>query len=401
LYKLDQIVIFCGGFGTRLKKISKGVPKSLISIKNKAFIEILIQNFSRFNFKEVLLLCHYKGKKFYRKYHNKRINGLLIKCIIEKKPLGTLKSLINARKSLENFFLLSNGDTFFDANISNLYQKFNYKKNLMLLGAVQILTDDKLRYQNFLIKNKLLKKVYYSKKKTQIINTGLAIVNKKVLKNTKKDDDSFDKHLIKFLAPKKKIQVEVSKKKFIDIGTPNDLNFFIKNRNFFLKKPAIFLDRDGVINFDYGYVYKKRDFVLKKNVIKAIKYLNEKNFYVFIVSNQSGIGRGYYSIKDVEDLHKWLRNILRLEGAFIDDIFYAPYFKKSKNFFFRRGIMLRKPNTGMIELAKKKWNIDMKKSYVIGDSNIDKNLARNAKLKYLPVYNNSNLLSIVKKNCKN
>ena len=97
MYKLDQIVIFCGGFGTRLKKISKGVPKSLILVDNKPFIEILIQNFSRFNFKKVLLLCHYKGDKFFKKYHNKKINGLLIKCIIEKKPLGTLKSLVNAK----------------------------------------------------------------------------------------------------------------------------------------------------------------------------------------------------------------------------------------------------------------------------------------------------------------
>ena len=212
MYKLDQIVIFCGGFGTRLKKISKGVPKSLIAINNKAFIEILIQNLSRFNFKKVLLLCHYKGTKFYKKYHNQRINGLLIKCIIEKKPLGTLKSLINAKKNLENFFLLSNGDTFFDANISSLYQKFDYKKNLMLLGAGKILTNEKLRYQNFLVKNKLLKKVFYSKKKSQTINTGLSIVNKKVLSYVKKEENSFDKHLIKSLALKKKIQVEIFKK---------------------------------------------------------------------------------------------------------------------------------------------------------------------------------------------
>ena len=128
MYKLDQIVIFCGGFGTRLKKVSKGVPKSLIAINNKVFIEILIQNLSKFNFKKVLLLCHYKGIRFYKKYHNQRINGLLIECIIEKKPLGTLKSLINGKKKLDKYFLLSNGDTFFDINIAELYKKFNYKK---------------------------------------------------------------------------------------------------------------------------------------------------------------------------------------------------------------------------------------------------------------------------------
>ena len=149
MYKLEQIVIFCGGYGTRLKTVSKGVPKSLLAIDDKAFIEILIQNLSKFNFKKVLLLCHYKGTKFYKKYHNQKINGLLIKCIIEKKPLGTLRSLINVKKKLDNFFLLSNGDTFFDINISDLYRKFDYKKNLMILGAGKIFTNDKLRYQNF------------------------------------------------------------------------------------------------------------------------------------------------------------------------------------------------------------------------------------------------------------
>ena len=82
-----------------------------------------------------------------------------------KKPLGTLKSLVNAKNSLENFFLLSNGDTFFDINISTLYQKFDYKKNLMLLGAAKFLTKDKQRYQNFLLKNKLLKKKFIIQKK--------------------------------------------------------------------------------------------------------------------------------------------------------------------------------------------------------------------------------------------
>ena len=400
MYRLDQIVIFCGGFGTRLKKISKGVPKSLILVDNKPFIEILIQNFSRFNFKKVLLLCHYKGNKFFKKYHNKKINGLLIKCIVETKPLGTLKSLVNAKKSLENFFLLSNGDTFFDTNISSFYKKFDYKKNLMLLGAAKFLTKDKQRYQNFLLKNKLLKKVYYSKKNIQIINSGLAIVNKKVLNYVKNDFNSFDKHLIKSLIPKKKIQVEVFKKNFVDIGTPKDLNFFIKNANIFLKKPAVFLDRDGVINYDYGYVYKKNNFIWKKKVVEAIRYLNNKNFYVFIVSNQSGVGRGYYSIQDVEKLHYWLRNELKMNGAHIDEIFYAPFFKKSKLNFTKRDELLRKPNTGMINKAKKKWNIETKKSYIIGDSDVDKNLAKNAKLKYVKVNKNSNLLNIVKKICK-
>ena len=165
-------------------------------------------------------------------------------------------------------------------------------------------------------------------------------------------------------------------------------------------KPAIFFDRDGVINYDYGYVYKKKNFIWKKKVIEAIRYLNKNNYYVFIVSNQSGVGRGYYSTKDVDKLHLWMKNELKKNGAYIDEIFYAPFFKKSKLNFTKKDEILRKPNTGMIDKANKSWNIEMKNSYVIGDSTVDKNLARNAKLKYVNVNKKSNLLNIVKKICK-
>ncbi len=176
-----------------------------------------------------------------------------------------------------------------------------------------------------------------------------------------------------------------------------ELKFSKKKIKILTKKKAVFLDRDGVINYDFGYVYKKEEFIFKKNVIEAIKYLNKNNYFIFIVSNQSGIGRGYYSKKDVDKLHLWLENVLKKDGAYIDDIFYAPYYSKSKLKFTKKDKDLRKPKTGMINRANKSWNIDMKGSYVIGDSIVDKNLARNAKLKYVNVDDNSDLLDIVKK----
>ena len=387
----------CGGFGTRIKSISKGIPKSLIKFDKKPFIEILLKNISRYNFNNVLLLCYYKGDKFYKKYHNKKINGLKIKCIIEKKPLGTLKSLINSKKFLEDFFLLTNGDTFFDLNILDLYCKFNYKKNLIIFGSTRIKTKEKLRFQNFLIRKNILKKVFYSKSYNQSINTGLGIINKKSLNYVENNFSSFDKDLVKKLSERNKIQVINYNAKFIYIGTPQDLKKFQKNINFFLKKPAVFLDRDGVINYDYGYVHKKKNFHWKKNVKEAIKYLNDRDYFVFIITNQSGIGRGYYSLNDMNNLHLWMQKKLKLEGAHIDEIFFSPYFKYSKNKKFLKDKNLRKPNVGMINIAKKKWNINLNKSYVIGDKDVDKNLARNSNLNYVGVNENSDLLSIVKK----
>jgi D-glycero-D-manno-heptose 1,7-bisphosphate phosphatase len=173
----------------------------------------------------------------------------------------------------------------------------------------------------------------------------------------------------------------------------------LKKKKILPEQKAIFLDRDGVINYDFGYVYKKEDFVFKKNVIKAIKYLNRKKYFVFIITNQSGIGRGYYTIKDLNKLHLWLKKFLKKRGAYIDEIFYAPYYSKSRFKSYKKDSNLRKPKTGMINRANKKWNINMKESYVIGDSIVDKNLARNAKLKYVNVTKRTDLLKVVKKIC--
>ena len=125
--------------------------------------------------------------------------------------------------------------------------------------------------------------------------------------------------------------------------------------------------------------------------------MNDRDYFVFIITNQSGIGRGYYSLNDMNNLHLWMQKKLKLEGAHIDEIFFSPYFKYSKNKKFLKDKNLRKPNVGMINIAKKKWNINLNKSYVIGDKDVDKNLARNSNLNYVGVNENSDLLSIVKK----
>ena len=191
----------------------------------------------------------------------------------------------------------------------------------------------------------------------------------------------------------------ISKNKILDCITFFDNNFMFDLRYNILKD---FVDYFIICESKYNHkgIEKKKNFIWKKKVIEAIRYLNKNNYYVFIVSNQSGVGRGYYSTKDVDKLHLWMKNELKKNGAYIDEIFYAPFFKKSKLNFTKKDEILRKPNTGMIDKANKSWNIEMKNSYVIGDSTVDKNLARNAKLKYVNVNKKSNLLNIVKKICK-
>jgi len=164
------------------------------------------------------------------------------------------------------------------------------------------------------------------------------------------------------------------------------------------KKRTVFLDRDGVINFDFGYVYKISDFKFKKNIFKAIEYINKKKYLLIIVTNQSGVGRGYYSIKDLKILHKWMKTKIREKNGIINDIFFAPYYEYSKIKFSKKDKLNRKPNIGMIKAAQKKWSIDLNKSLMIGDSLTDKKCAKKAKLKFIKVNKNSDLFKLVKKN---
>ena len=157
-------------------------------------------------------------------------------------------------------------------------------------------------------------------------------------------------------------------------------------------KPALFLDRDGVINEDTGYVYKKTDFIWRKDIFKFIKRYNTKNYFVFIITNQSGIGRGYYTEKDLHKLHTWMLNKFKNKGCKIDQIYFSPYYKYSKIKKYRTNIKMRKPNIGMILKAQKDFNVDIKKSFLIGDSKIDKLTAINSGMKFKILQFNSKLI---------
>ena len=150
-----------------------------------------------------------------------------------------------------------------------------------------------------------------------------------------------------------------------------------------LKNKALFLDRDGVINKDFGYVYSKKNFVWLKNVKKAIKYTYKKNYLIIVITNQSGVARGYFSEKDIKNLHLWVNKVLKKENCKIHDFFYCPYHPQFGTKKYRKDSFLRKPNPGMILKAVKKWDININKSFMIGDKITDKSAAKSVNLKFI------------------
>tara|TARA_B100001123_G_C14767431_1_gene811286 strand:- start:142 stop:657 length:516 start_codon:yes stop_codon:yes gene_type:complete len=165
------------------------------------------------------------------------------------------------------------------------------------------------------------------------------------------------------------------------------------------KNKALFLDRDGVINKDFGYVYSMKNFVWLKNVKQAIKYAYNKKYLLIVITNQSGVARGYYTENEVKQLHNKINKELKKYNCKIHDFFYSPFHPNFGNKKYKKNSYLRKPNPGMIFKATKKWNIDLSKSLMIGDKKIDKITAKKANLRF--VKKKYNLFSEVKKHLIN
>ena len=130
---------------------------------------------------------------------------------------------------------------------------------------------------------------------------------------------------------------------------------------------ALFLDRDGVINIDYGYVYMRSDFVFKEGIFDICKLATSLGFKLIVVTNQSGIGRGYYSEFDFINLTGWMNSVFLGYGSYISSVYYSPYYYNSVNFRYRFGLHDRKPFPGMILKAENTFDLNLERSVLIGD----------------------------------
>lgn len=137
------------------------------------------------------------------------------------------------------------------------------------------------------------------------------------------------------------------------------------------KRPAAFLDRDGVLNLDHGYVHAIDRLEWIAGAPQAVRLLNEAGYYVFVVTNQSGVARGLYDEASVQAFHAHMQDVLLAQGAHIDAFYYCPHHPDGSVKELAVECLCRKPGTGMLEQAAREWPIEMKGSFLIGDRDGD------------------------------
>jgi D-glycero-D-manno-heptose 1,7-bisphosphate phosphatase len=147
-----------------------------------------------------------------------------------------------------------------------------------------------------------------------------------------------------------------------------------------VKRPAVFLDRDGTVNEQMGYINHLSRFHLLAGAARAVRLLNEQRYLVIVVSNQSGVARGYFPLGLVHEVHARMAELLGADGASVDRVYFCPHHPEGSVAEFRTRCDCRKPRTGLMEQARKDFEIDMGRSWVIGDRYSDIEFADRAGL---------------------
>ena len=222
--------------------------------------------------------------------------------------------------------------------------------------------------------------------KSNLINAGIYFIKKKIFDYFPKYSDDCEISLEKEILPELLKEGDIAaysgecNRFFIDIGVPNSLRNARLNFRKSLMRRAVLFDRDNTLNMDKGYTHKPTDLMWMAGAKEAISAFNSAGFYVFVVSNQSGVGRGFYTYEEAIDFHIQMNKELAEIGAHIDDFVMCPHIPNKQG---NPTCLCRKPNTGMLDLLIQRWSIQISGSLMVGDSDTDKEFAKRGGLSFV------------------
>ncbi|MDB5452887.1 MAG: hypothetical protein JWO33_1465 [Caulobacteraceae bacterium] len=365
----EQCVILVGGLGTRLGALTVGLPKPMVPVGGRPFLSYLIWHAKRFGFRKVLLLAGHRAERIAEEIPSlSQGGGLEISVAVEPEPLGTGGALRFAADRLDERFLLMNGDSLFDFNWLDLVTAMHdgvqavlslrHEPDASRYGVVDLDGDRVIGFRE------------RGDASGGLINGGVYLLDRAVAEGSPRNG-SFEREVLPALAAAGKVRGRRQSGFFLDIGIPDALAAAQEAVPASLKRPAVFFDRDGVINVDHGYVHRIDDFAWIDGAAAAVKAVNDRNLFAFLVTNQGGVGRGFYGEDDVRALHAHLQAELRKHGAHLDDIRFCPHHPDAVTPELARPCDWRKPGAGMFTDLASHWPIEMGRSLMVGDKESD------------------------------
>ena len=400
-----QAVIMAGGKGTRLSQITKDeIPKPMVSILGKPLLEWQIEKLKENKITEIILIVGHRKEKILEYFGDGKKFGVSISYIEEQEPLGTAGAFYYLKEKIkEEYFLLVFGDVFFDIDIKRM-EEFHREKRAKATLFVHPNTHP---FDSDLVVKDREQKILSFHLKTQVrdgwydncVNAGFYILSKEVCEKVKQPQKTdLEKEILMQMAENQEGIYAYSSTEYIkDIGTVERMektieeiqSGLIKKRNLKYDQKCIFLDRDGTVNVKNGLVYQEEDFILEDCAIEAIRKINESGMLAIVVTNQPVVARGLCEIEEVEKIHQKMKTLLGNEGVYFDDVIFCPHHPDKgypeENPIYKVSCSCRKPEIGMLEKCEEKYHIDLKKSWIIGDTTVDIQTGKNGGLRTILV----------------
>jgi D-glycero-alpha-D-manno-heptose 1-phosphate guanylyltransferase len=378
---LKEAIILAGGLGTRLRSVVSDLPKCMAPVAGQPFLKHVTRYLLSQGIEKFIFSLGYKHELI-EQFLSEEFQTLHYQCSVEQEPLGTGGAIYLAcKRAKDNNVLVVNGDTLFKANLkkaSSFHLENNADCTLLLkpmqdfdrYGAVEL--DDDLTVRSF------KEKQFFQ---SGDINAGAYLLNiEQFIDRDFPEKFSFEKDYLEKYYAEKKIFGLIEDSYFIDIGIPADLKKAQEELKQIPLHPentdsdwTLFLDRDGVINYEKenDYIFNWSEFEFYPRVTEAMSLLSDKFATIIVISNQRGVGRGLMSEKDLLYIQQRMRSAIEKDGGRIDKIYYCT--ATDPHHFYR------KPNPGMaLQAAKDFPSIDLSKTIMVGNKLSDMQFGRNA-----------------------
>jgi dTDP-glucose pyrophosphorylase/histidinol phosphatase-like enzyme len=375
---IRQAVILAGGKGTRLGAITRTVPKPMLPIAGgRPFLDYLLEMIERHGYQDILLLAGYLGEALEAAYGGRRTGGATIRVLREPVPLGTAGALTVAREALDPRFLMMNGDAFFDINLRALEQDSHQDGAMATLALRSV--PDAARYGR-VIEERGRVVAFLEKDSSQpgpgVINGGVYVLNREILDLVRDLPCSLEQDVFPTLVQRGQIRGREFDGYFLDIGLPETLEQGHLELPMVRVRPAAFFVRSALASFAESDSFWPEGFQWAKGAVEAIRALNDRGYYVCVMSDQSGDLQRTGVAGDGCRLNAAMQERLAPEGTHIDRFYREPEFATGVAPEQAIDAAKRKPDASLLLEAMNEWPIVAERSFFVGVSDGDVEAAR-------------------------